>query len=399
VLKDVLLIGMNREDLTRLEDQLRDVAEVQLRTLLFDDTTNGTLRRALAETDLVVLSARGGQTHLLAALEAQALPTSQKLPILVCGDLNTVEATKLMVRIGVDDLLPSTPTTDELQTAVTKALRSHSENSLASRDPIMITVLGAAGGVGTSFIACNLAHILQSEARKPTLLIDLDQIYSPITSMLGLNPSRGIDDAISNLHTLDAITLDGYSTQHSSGLQLLSTINDGAFPRSINGSEFSRLLSIVKGRHDLIIVAANRWFDEASIESLVQSQFVLTVLRPELSDVRCARKLQSLLIQTIGLHDETIRTVVNRHSSRSALPDSFIKKGLTTSEIHRIAEDISLVRRSIDSGTPVLEVDREAATTRTLIELANSLAGTHIATDTKLLGRFWTSLSRSDKHP
>lgn len=399
MLKDVLLIGMNREDLTRLEDQLRDVAEVQLRTLLFDDTTNGTLRRALAETDLVVLSARGGQTHLLAALEAQALPTSQKLPILVCGDLNTVEATKLMVRIGVDDLLPSTPTTDELQTAVTKALRSHSENSLASRDPIMITVLGAAGGVGTSFIACNLAHILQSEARKPTLLIDLDQIYSPITSMLGLNPSRGIDDAISNLHTLDAIALDGYSTQHSSGLQLLSTINDGAFPRSINGSEFSRLLSIVKGRHDLIIVAANRWFDEASIESLVQSQFVLTVLRPELSDVRCARKLQSLLIQTIGLHDETIRTVVNRHSSRSALPDSFIKKGLTTSEIHRIAEDISLVRRSIDSGTPVLEVDREAATTRTLIELANSLAGTHIATDTKLLGRFWTSLSRSDKHP
>jgi len=399
MLKDVLLIGMNREDLTRLEDQLRDVAEVQLRTLLFDDTTNGTLRRALAETDLVVLSARGGQTHLLAALETQALPTSQKLPILVCGDLNTVEATKLMVRIGVDDLLPSTPTTDELQTAVTKALRSHNENSLASRDPIMITVLGAAGGVGTSFIACNLAHILQSEAQKPTLLIDLDQIYSPITSMLGLNPSRGIDDAISNLHTLDAIALDGYSTQHSSGLQLLSTTNDGAFPRSINGSEFSRLLSIVKSRHDLIIVAANRWFDEASIEALVQSQFVLTVLRPELSDVRCARKLQSLLIQTIGLHDETIRTVVNRHSSRSALPDSFIKKALTTSEIHRIAEDTSLVRRSIDSGTPVLEVDREAATTRTLIELANSLAGTHIATDTKLLGRFWTSLSRSDKHP
>lgn len=55
MLKDVLLIGMNREDLTRLEDQLRDVAEVQLRTLLLDDTTNGALRRALAEADLVVL--------------------------------------------------------------------------------------------------------------------------------------------------------------------------------------------------------------------------------------------------------------------------------------------------------------------------------------------------------
>ena len=83
MLKDVLLIGMNREDLTRLEDQLRDVAEVQLRTLLLDDTTNGALRRALAEADLVVLSARSRQTHLLAAVEAQAPPTSQKPPILV----------------------------------------------------------------------------------------------------------------------------------------------------------------------------------------------------------------------------------------------------------------------------------------------------------------------------
>lgn len=397
MLKDVLLVGTSREDLTRIEDQLRDLAEIRTRTLLFDDASNGALRRSFAEADLVLLCSRGRQLNLLAAVDA--LPVSQKPPILVCGDLNTPDAAKLLVRIGADDLLPSTPMTDELQTAVSKALRNHGESSVGRREPTMITVLGAAGGVGSSFIACNLAHIFQSEAKKPTFLIDLDRAYTPISSMLGLRPSRGIDEAIANIPTLDGVALDGYTSRHASGLQLLSATIDGSFPRAISGADISRLLAIVKNRHDLIVVAANRWLDEASIEALVQSQFVLAVLRPELADVKSAKRLQSLLTETIGLHDDTIKIVVNRYSSRSTLPDSLVQKALLVPDIYRVAEDSSLARRSIDSGTPVMDIDRDAATTRALVRLANALAGTHIAAEKQPFGRFWTSLSRSDKHP
>jgi pilus assembly protein CpaE len=238
MLKDVLLVGMSREDLTRIEDQLRDFADIRTRTLLFDETSNGALRRSFAEADLVVLCSRGRQLTLLAAVDA--LPVSQKPPILVCGDLNTPDAAKLLVRIGVDDLLPSTPMTDELQTAVSKALRNHGDNLAARRDPVMITVLGAAGGVGSSFIACNLAHIFQSEGKKPTLLIDLDRAYAPITSMLGLKPSRGIDEAVANIPTLDAVALDGYASRHDSGLQLLSAAVDSSFPPTRHHQEPTR---------------------------------------------------------------------------------------------------------------------------------------------------------------
>lgn len=396
MLKDVLLVGASREDLARVEDQLRDLGEIRLRTLIFNDASNGALRRSFAEAALVMLCCRGQQLNLLAAVDT--LPTNRRPPIIVCGDLNSPEATKLLVRIGVDDWLPSTPTTDELQIAVSRALRTHGERSVSSRDPIMITVIGAAGGVGASFIACNLAHMMQTEARKPTLLIDLDRVYAPIMSMVGLKPSRGIDDAIANLDTLDAVAIDGYAARHDSGLQLLSATIDGAFPRSISGADISRLLTIVKNRHELIVVAANRWLDEASIETLVQSQFVLTVLRPELSDIRAAKRLRSLLTETLGLHDETIRTVVNRHSARSRLPDSLIRKALAVEELDRIPEDTALVRRSIDSGTPVSTIDRDAATTRALMQIVNPLVGVHTPADSPPFGRFWTSLTRSDKH-
>ena len=121
---------MNREDLTRVEDQLRDIAEIRSRTLLFHDSSSGLLRRSFAEADLIVLCCHSRQLRLLSAVDALAMP--QRPPILVCGDLNTPEETKLLVRIGVADLLPSVPTTDELQAAVSQALRNHGKSNLKS---------------------------------------------------------------------------------------------------------------------------------------------------------------------------------------------------------------------------------------------------------------------------
>lgn len=388
---------MNREDLTGVDDQLRDIAEIRSRTLLVHNASNGLLRRSLAEADLIVLCCRSRPLRLLSAVDALAMP--QRPPILVCGDLNTPEETKLLVRIGVADLLPSVPTTDELQAAVWRALRNHGGSPTSTHDPRVITAIGAAGGVGTSFIACNLAHILQTEAHQTTLLIDLDRAYAPITAMLDLKPTRGIEDAVTNLHTLDALALDGYTTRHESGLHLLASTIDSLVPRAVSSSEMSNLLSIIKGRHDLIIVAANRWLDEASIEALVQSQCVLTILRPELADLRSARRLHSLLTTTMGLHEESIHTVINRHPLRPTLPDSLFQKALAISTVCRIPEDTALVRHSIDSGTPIMAIDRDAAASRALLQLANILAETPIPERQQPFARFWRSFTRSDKHP
>ena len=388
---------MNREDLTGVDDQLRDIAEIRSRTLLVHNASNGLLRRSLAEADLIVLCCRSRPLRLLSAVDALAMP--QRPPILVCGDLNTPEETKLLVRIGVADLLPSVPTTDELQAAVWRALRNHGVSPTSTHDPRVITAIGAAGGVGASFIACNLAHILQTEAHQTTLLIDLDRAYAPITAMLDLKPTRGIEDAVTNLHTLDALALDGYTTRHESGLHLLASTIDSLVPRAVSSSEMSNLLSIIKGRHDLIIVAANRWLDEASIEALAQSQCVLTILRPELADLRSARRLHSLLTTTMGLHEESIHTVINRHPLRPTLPDSLFQKALAISTVCRIPEDTALVRHSIDSGTPIMAIDRDAAASRALLQLANILAETPIPERQQPFARFWRSFTRSDKHP
>jgi len=379
---------MSHEIVSAIESQLRDVSGIQLRRLLFDDSQAEALRLAFADADLVVLCGGGQPTALLTVVEA--IPTNNRPSIIVCGDLTSSTATKLLVRLGVDDWLPSTPDTAELKAAVSRVLGRYGAPPTPSRHPTIISVIGAAGGVGASFIACNLAYIFQTEARKPTVLIDLDRAYAPIMSMLNLKPTRSLDDAISNLDTLDAVAFDGYATHHGSGLKLLSATLTSAVPQTISGEGVVKLITIEKSRHDIIVIAVNRWLDAASIGTLVQSQFVLKILRPEFSDLRAAKRLRSLLTETIGLNRKSIRTVINRHSDRAAVPDSAIIKALVPSAMDLIPEDTALVRRSIDAGIPLSAIDRKAATTRALRQLINPMVGVNPRKITRPFARFWT---------
>lgn len=389
-----MILSASDADLHRLEDQLRDLDDLRVSTLRLTEAINGSLRRALSSADLVLVCCRNGQVAPLAAIDA--LPGSQRPRIVVCGEVSSPEATRLLVRIGVVDLLPSTPTTPELQAAITRALRDVVGETAPDHEASTISVIGAAGGVGASFIACTLAHLSAAAAARPTMLIDLDLAYAPMAAMLGLRPSRGIHDALTQIDTLDAMALEGYTTRHDSGLKLLCSSTDAAMPRSIEGSEFARLLRLARARQDLVVIAANRWFDPATVEVIAESQQVLMVLGQSLAEVRNAVRLRSLLIESLGLPVGVLRVVINRYSDRLPVQAEMIEKALGLSSAFRVPPDMELVRRSIDSGEPIAELDRYAPLTRALITLENELTGSRIESGRTPLRRILATLTRSN---
>jgi pilus assembly protein CpaE len=275
-------------------------------------------------------------------------------------------------------------------------LRDVAGETVADHEASTISVLGAAGGVGASFIACTLAHLSASAAARPTMLVDLDLSYAPMAAMLGLRPARGIHDALAQIDTLDAVALEGYATRHGSGLKLLCSSIDGPLPRGVEGSEFARLLRLARARQDLVVIAANRWFDPATIEAIAESQKVLIVLGQSLAEVRNAVRLRSLLIESLGLPDGVLRVVINRYSDRLPVQAEMIEKAVGVSSAFRIPPDAPLVRRSIDAGEPLVELDRYAPLTRALIALENELTGSRIESDRKPLRRILATLTRSD---
>jgi pilus assembly protein CpaE len=392
-LKNILILGSADEDLTRLDDQLRDGSEWQVTRLRVSEALNGDLRRALSGADLAVVFCRSGQVSLLEAIDA--LSETHRPPVLVCGDLSSPEATRLLVRIGVADLLPSTPTTPELQAAIRRALRAVRPAEKSERQAQVISIFGVSGDTDASFITGALAH-LAAEASKKTLLIDLDLTFAPLTSMFGVPPIRGLVEAIKQVDTLDTTALDGYVSRHESGLYLLAGIASTAIPPTLVGAEFARLLVLCQERYDYIFIAANRWLDPASIEAATASHHVLLVLSQSLADVRLATRLRQLLTQSVGVPGSVIRIVLNRYSTRSPIKDDMISKAVGAKPFIKIPDDGPLVRRSLDSGVPLATLDRHSALTEALIALECQLTGRLHTPPISPVRRLFATIARID---
>ena len=390
-LKKILILASAEEDLHRIEDQLRDERGWQLTLFRVGQALNGNLRRALSDIDLAVVCCRSGQVSLLEAIDA--VPEISRPQILVCGDLSSPEATRLLVRIGVVDLLPSTPTTPELQSAVRRALQAHPAHAHNDAKARIVSVFGVSGGVGASLIAGTLSHLVALMSKK-TLLIDLDLIYAPLAAMFGLRPVRGISEAIQQVDTLDTTALDGYLTRHESGLALLSSLPTGTSPITPDGAAFARLLALCQHRYEFIFIAANRWLDPLSIEAASASQDVLLVLEQTLADVRLATRLRHLLIQSVGVPESMVRLVLNRYSPRSPVKDDMIIKAVGATTVGKIPEDGPLVRRSLDSGTPLATLDRHSAVTEALVALEARLTGLSETPAVGAVRRMFATLSR-----
>src|SRR5262245_17993367 len=123
-------------------------------------------------------------------------------PLIVVGPPANAEAMRLAIRSGAQDFLVEPLQSAELIASLARVRREPRRE--AERAPGVIdVVVGAAGGVGASFIACNLAHLTVAAAERSCLLLDLDVNYAPLTHFLDLNPERGLIEALETVETLD----------------------------------------------------------------------------------------------------------------------------------------------------------------------------------------------------
>lgn len=372
MLKKILLLGTADEELHLIQVRLQEAAQFDVTALRIGESAVGALQSALAQSDVAIVCCRGEHLPMLDSIATLLGPRRPR--ILVCGEMKSPEATRLMVRIGVVDLLPAIPTSEELHAAIARALRDRA-NGMVGNEAKVISVLGASGGVGASFIACNLAHLAAKGGDKSVMLIDLDLTYAPIAAMLGLRGTRSMSDALEQLANLDAVALDGYAMRHESGLRLLSATPSGKPSREINGTELSQLIKLAREHHDLVVIAANRWLDAASVECLGESHRVLMVLGQSLVDLRNGLRLRSLLFDWLGIPRSVLELAVNRHSVRAPVLLRDIAATLGVMDPLAIPEDVELVRRSIDSATPLGDLASAAPLTTALAALGARVGG------------------------
>lgn len=382
----VLVASRSAEALRILGASLEGLPQVSFTTRLINNGHTDPLHDARPMPDVLVLRFDAESLAELATL-AKTSPDTRP-PLIVVGPAGSADAMRLAVRSGARDFLAEPLNVDEFVAAIER-LRHEPQRAIQAAPQADVTlVLGAAGGVGTSFVACNLAHAMQKETGGQTLLLDLDVNAAPLASFLDLVPERGLPAALGEIEFLDQHALAGYVTRHRSGLHLMGAPSKTALlARDIDAVRFATLMGMLKDGYRHVVVDGSHVLDDLNGTVLGMSRTVVIVVQQSVVQLRQAARLIRLLFSTHGIPDERIVVVVNRHSKRSTVTLEDIQRTLARESIAILPNHYKSVLSSIDGGVPMLEFDPSSAVAKAIVNLRRSISGAPPVERTGLLRR------------
>jgi pilus assembly protein CpaE len=382
----VLLASRSADALRVLSAGLADAANVMLSTRLISNGHTDPLHDIHPAPDVLVLRFDAESLAELATL-AQSNPDTRP-PLIVVGPAGNPEAMRLAVRSGARDFLAEPLNPDDLIAAIERIRHEPRRQAAKPQQAELTLVLGAAGGVGTSLIACNLAQTAAGDSATPTLLLDLDINLAPLTNFLDLAPERGLPAALAEVEFLDQHALAGYVTKHRSGLHLMGAPSKASlFAKDLDANRFAALMGMMSERYRRIVVDGSHVLDDLSLTTLGMARSVVVVVQQSVVQLKQAARLMRVLFAEYGVPDDRITVVVNRYLKRSTVALDDIQRTLAREKLTVIPNHYKSVLSSIDAGMPIVDFEPSSPVARAIVELNRELSGSPPVERTGLLRR------------
>jgi pilus assembly protein CpaE len=309
--------------------------------------------RASRPAALVALLSESGDS-LFPALSALG---EGRPPLLVCGPSDDGALVLRAMRLGAVEFVGA----EEGFSAVESALRGLLEAGPRPSGGQLIGVLGAKGGVGTTFVAAQLAVSIQALAGR-TALFDLAQAPGDVSLQLDLTPACGLARAVQETETLDATFLRSMLTGHASGVEVLVATERSEDAERLAGPTVERALGLLGAEFDWVVVDLGRGWSDGSVRALDALSQLLLVTQAEVPCLVNARR-QLDLLAGLGVPPEQIHLVENRQGRGDAIPERDLRRFLGCAVAAKIPEDAAVVRcanegKTLAEGAPYGEAQR-----------------------------------------
>ena len=163
------------------------------------------------------------RSSALPADELAAIREYTQAPIVLLASGESSALLEDALDADVADVLLLPQLTENVVFAIRKASHSgrRSQGGRPQGSGRVVTVFSPKGGTGKTVMATNLASSFAKHGGKKTLLLDLDLQFGDAAIMLGIEPDKTIQDLVTAPGELDPEKLAGYTSRHSSGLDVL----------------------------------------------------------------------------------------------------------------------------------------------------------------------------------
>lgn len=177
----------------------------------------------------------------------------------------------------------------------------------------LIAVVGPKGGVGRTFIACNLALSLQVRTGLKVALLDCDWQAGDVAVHLDMVGHDGIEMLLPYIDDLVKGGLDGRLVQHGSGLRVLLAPAKPEIAGLIKRDQLRQVLLAVRSVFDLAVVDTPAGLDNWVTDEVTNhATKVLVVATPG----PCALRRTKQFLQRFQPGEQRLLLVVNQATGR-----------------------------------------------------------------------------------
>jgi pilus assembly protein CpaE len=317
-----------------------------------------------------VLHATSSST--LPAHEVATIREATRVPLLL---LASGEASALLdeaLGADVSDVVLLPALTDNVVFAIRKATHApRRAAAMGKREGRIITVFSPKGGTGKTVIATNLAAALAKENERRTLLLDLDLQFGDAAIMLGLEPEKTIFDLVNAPGELDPDKLEGYTTRHKAGLDILPAPLRPEDAELVTEAKLGRLIEVARACYDAIVVDTSPFFHGPMLATLDRTDELLLVCSldvPTLKNVRLALGTLEMLSFPQG----RVRIVLNRANSKVGMKQREVEAALE----HKVRWEVPSDRAvpiSVNKGAPAVIAESGADFSRAITTMAKEV--------------------------
>lgn len=313
-----------------------------------------------------------GEEELSGLLER---PATERPATVVIGPAKNTACVRAAWKAGVYDYLEHPVNAVDLLESIQVICNEGQERDLRQAGSL-ITIVGGKGGLGASFLAANLAHIMTVSSDRRVALIGLDAQFGSLAPYLGLSPKHGLIRTLNMVEHLDQVAVEACMTKHKSGLSVLCPLEEEMIlAGDIPVDRFSHLLDLMKESYDQVVIDQPCRYDEMSAAVYERADHILLIVQQDLASLRNAVRLQNVLLNHLAVSKDKITIIVNRYEKTAviALVDIARSMNVDKSVLAVVPNSYKHVDASITFGVPIFEQARPSSVTRALMRLESRL--------------------------
>lgn len=234
--------------------------------------------------NLLILETRDSVAAILEQLNALADHCHMDTKVIILEPENDMGLFRELSRNGVSDVLLSPTNPVEMMRAIERIFDAESQPRLGRSTAF----IGARGGVGSSTLAQNVAHVMSGTIDTQVVMTEMDMHFGTVGLNFDIETNRGMDEIIENASRLDDTLLDRLAHDYNDNLKILAAQPGFEGKGDLAGAVDKMLdLAQTSARH-IVMDLPTTWGEHVRM-ALKQADEVVLTVSPDLKSLRNAR--------------------------------------------------------------------------------------------------------------